>query len=219
MSDQLMISLGKTNAGWGVCGFTSTFYAMYDLNHDLKGKLVNATAEYRVLAEIKTYLMMLKAAGETGLLNGITAFTRKFGGRFSNFTIDGYIQHINGAAGSNLSANTIKKDSLFGIAMPPSAVADYAKRVWGWDATVHEFPNCSSSGDGIIGVRVRGTGGGLFGTGFLKPKEIGLVHYMYRGNGAIYSWGKKFGSVQEAADYGAGGARWEVCYYISFNRN
>lgn len=205
-----MTGLGITNDKWGVCGFTSTFYAMYQLNPASRPLVVNATAAYRVLAEIKTYLMLLKAEGSP-LLDDIRDFTQSFGPPHDAFTVDDYIQRINDAAAGNRSEKDILGEERYGIALPPAAVADYISRVWGWRATVHAHPNCPGSGNGIIGVRVVGTGGSG------EPYK-GLIHYMYRGNGSIYSWGKKFGSVKAAAQGGGGGANWEVCYFISLSR-
>src|SRR5262245_42480931 len=90
--------MGWTNAGWGVCGFTSSFYAMYELNPGKQGLLLGAGIAHKVLAEIKTYLMMLKAAGELTLLRDIEAFTASFSG-FEKFTIDSYIKYVGDSVG------------------------------------------------------------------------------------------------------------------------
>ncbi|HME25825.1 MAG TPA: hypothetical protein VKI44_31580 [Acetobacteraceae bacterium] len=52
--------MGSTNNLWGVCGFTSTFYSMYELNRGKRALLIGAGIATKVLAEIKTYLMLLK---------------------------------------------------------------------------------------------------------------------------------------------------------------
>src|SRR5215472_16554911 len=111
--------MGWTNTGWGVCGFTSSFYAMYELNTGKQGLLLGAGIAHKVLAEIKTYLMMLKGAGELTLLHDITAFTASFSG-YKNFTIDNYIKYINNSVGR--TEKQIIADSKYSIAMPPQAV-------------------------------------------------------------------------------------------------
>lgn len=188
-NETAMRSMGIMNAGWGICGITATFYAMYQLNPGVRGALVNAPRPFSVLAEIKSYLQMLKAAGATRELDDIKAFTRAFGkvGKddFSNFTIDGYIAYINAAA--QKYANTgperdaeITSDGMFSIALPPMAVADYVSRIWGWRASVSD---ADQGGDAIIGVKSSDN----WFNNFRLYK--GLVHWVYRKNGQIYSWG------------------------------
>lgn len=210
---QTLTRVGVTNAHWGVCGFTSSLYALYDLNPATRPQIINATAAYRILAEIKTYLMMLKA-DNSGLLRQITDFTRTFGNEFATFTIDAYIARINEAAAEGKSRHQILSDSLYSIALPPAAVADYIQRLWGWNATVAEFPAGNGAGDGVIGVR---SSTHDRQTGQAKPYH-GLEHYMYRSGGKIYSWGQSFNSVQEASNSGAGGVPWRVCYVIAAAR-
>ena len=210
---QIMTRLGITNKDWGVCGFTSSFYAMYDLNPATRPQIITATAAYRVLAEIKTYLMMLKAEG-SDLLNKITEFTRTFGEDFEDFTVDTYIAEINKAAAMGKSRFQILSDPKFSIALPPDAVADYIRRIWDWKTKITEFAVGTGGGDGIIGVSSseydEATG--------VKKLYHGLEHYMYRSGGKVYSWGKEFSSVQNASRGGAGGVLWRVCYEIAITR-
>jgi len=199
-----MNSMGVTNAHWGVCGFTSSFYAMYEMNQSKRPQPIGAGIATRVLAEIKTYLNILKAAGKTDLLNDITKFTQSFGGDFKKFTIDKYITRVDSAVSK--TEDKIKADPNYGIAMPPHCVADYLKRIWEYDSTVEAVaPGASfGNGDGIIGV-----------TAHDMPLYFGLCHYLYRLNNKIYSWGQTFNSVTDAANGGAGGANWVVCYFIT----
>ncbi len=198
-----MRQLGITNAGWGVCGFTSTFYAMYLLNDQARGQLINATNAFRVLAEIKTYLTILKAEGKQDLIKGIEEFTQTFEG-FEDFTVDKYILHVNSAV--TKTEEQIKKDDKYGIALPPDVVADYVTRIWGYDAKVKAVKNNKVGVTNcIIGVTSKDPKMKLFD---------GLEHYMFKRGGYIYSWGERFNSVQEAADHGAGGAKWKVCRLI-----
>lgn len=122
--EQRLTRLGFTNRYWGVCGFTSCLYAMYDLDPGTHLQTINASSAYRILAEIKTYLVMLKAE-DSGLLNDIRDFTRSFGGVFVTFDIDPYISRINRAAAKKLSRSQILGE---------------------------EFAHGTGSGDGVIGV-------------------------------------------------------------------
>ena len=132
-----MNQMGSTNNFWGVCGFTSTFYSMYKLNRGKRGLLVGAGIATKVLAEIKTYLMMLKADGNMGLLNEIQTFTRSFGKvgscDYGSFTIDDYILRINKAPGR--SEAEITGDGYYAIGMPPNAVVDYLRQAWEYAST------------------------------------------------------------------------------------
>ncbi|HEY4253887.1 MAG TPA: hypothetical protein VGM87_21950 [Roseomonas sp.] len=185
MSLAMKEDLGITNKGWGVCGFTSTFYAMWAQNPGSRGALMNAPKPFTVLAEIKTYLMLLLATGKTAELKSITDFTRSFGAPYDAFTIDSYVARINDAV--DLTDEQIVGNKLFGIAMPPTCVADYAKRIWGYDCAI---TTGDAGGNAIIGVQ-----SSAYPT---MTAYRGLCHYMYRYNNRIYSWGKSFGSVAEA---------------------
>jgi len=194
--------MGQANAHWGVCGFTSSFYAMHELNQSKRPQLIGAGTASRVLAEIKTYLMILKAEGNTVVLDDIAKFTRSFGGDFGDFTIDKYITLVNSAV--SRTDEEIKDDANYGIAMPPDAVADYLRRIWEFDSKVQTVSGGDGgSKDGILGV-----------TEGKMPLYSGLCHYLYRLRGTIYSWGGTYTSVADAANGGAGGAKWRVCYFI-----
>ena len=94
-----MEMMGVTNGYWGVCGFTKYFHAMYELNPGKRPLVIGAGMATKVLAEIKTYLVMLKASGNFTLLTEIEQFTQTFpavkGADFSKFQIDNYIALIN----------------------------------------------------------------------------------------------------------------------------
>jgi hypothetical protein len=179
--------VGVANSYWGVCGFTSTFQALYQLNPGRKGLVHGAGIATRVLAEIKTYLVTLKAEGKLGLLQEIETFTRAFpptqsGTDFSTFRIDNYIKLINQAVGR--SNKELRSDELHSIGMPPRAVVDYLDRMWQKKATLSLF---DTGTNGIIGVKRDN-----------RPMYGGLCHYMYRFENKIYSWGNNFNSVQKA---------------------
>jgi hypothetical protein len=199
-----MKSMGNTNADWGVCGFTSSFYAMWKLEKAARGRLINAPEPFNVLAEIKTYLRMLQAEGNQTALQAIEKFCQSFGEPFAKFTVDGYCDRISAAV--QRSDIEIKSDELFGIGIPPDYVADYLRRMWGYTSTVIEVPAGSDpGGEAIIGMTVEGS----------KTLYNGLVHYMYRGKNLIYSWGgDPFSTIEAAAQSGAGDLAWQIGWVI-----
>ncbi len=201
-------SLGVTNAGWGVCGFTSTFYAMYKESGKTRAWLQNATQAYSVLYEIRDYLMLLKGEASP-LLGKITDFTRSFGSPHHTFTVDNYIARIDFASASERESDDILDDEKFGIGMPPEAVADYVTRMWKAKATVQMVDGADTGADGIIGVCMDNP----VKDGAPMPYR-GLVHYMYRRNSVIYSWGDTFMSVNLAAPR-VGLPSWTVRWLIS----
>jgi hypothetical protein len=204
MTIKPMDKMGTINKGWGVCGFTSTFYAMFAQNKGKRAELANANRAFSVLAEIKSYLMMLKAENSQ-LLGDITRFTQSFGGAFANFDVDTYIAKINGSVGK--SEGEIMADSGFGIAMPPPAVKDYIERMWGAKATIEQMKaNSPPAGNGIVGVTR-----GLYPAGATLPlPHDGLRHWMYQHAGKIFSWGSVFDDVVSADSQGV----WTVCVFI-----
>lgn len=201
-----MNALGIVNDDWGVCGFTSTFYAMYDANPAARGMLINATKAYSVLFEIKDYLESRKQQNSP-LLDDITNFTQSFGPPYDTFDVDTYIANVEAASASSRTRRDILDDPTFAIAMPPQAVVDYIQGFWKWQATITEFGAANSSGDAIIGVarQIDNT----------KPYH-NLRHYLYRGSGAWYSWGKRFNSLAEAGAHV--GADYKICYAITIRK-
>ena len=180
-----MVPVGITNRGWGVCGFTSTLYSMYELNPGKRGLIIKRSRiGGTVLAEIKTYLMMLKTENSL-LLQDIEEFTQSFDR--PDWTIDNYINNINEAFIGDRPEQAVLMDASFGIAMPPKAVVDYVSRVWGYNAELWKGPDPGSNG--IIGVRDVTKN---------RWKYNGLCHWMYRSNRRIYSWGRVFNSVSGA---------------------
>ena len=71
-------AIGVANSHWGVCGFTSAFQALYRANTGRLALFHGAGIPTKVLAEIKTYLITLKAEGQLTLLREIETFTRAF---------------------------------------------------------------------------------------------------------------------------------------------
>jgi hypothetical protein len=181
------LSLGDTNKPWGVCGFTSTFYAMSRMNQFKYTKWIDWTHAYSVLYEIRDYLVALQAV-TSPLLQDITDFTRCFGGVHAKFTIDEYIKNIDNASATEKSAAEILKDEKFGMGLPPKVVADYITRQWKMTATITEISGSLASGDAIVGVA----------NGSRTTPYHGLVHYLYRGGNKFYSWGAEFDTLVQA---------------------
>jgi len=216
MADTAMLSMGNLNRGWGICGFTSTFYAMYQANPATRGSLINASSVFSVLYEISDYLKLLQSAGSP-LVNDITRFTRSFGKPFDTFSVPKYIQAIDKAS-TNMSRfislpslgvarieeSSMERNELFGIALPPQAVVDYIERVWKWRAGITEYGVGNMHDDAIVGVRdIKNT--------TLKMYH-GLCHYLYRENNRFYSWGAEFPNLA-AAD-----PNYKICYAISIRK-
>lgn len=201
-SETTMKGLGITNAGWGICGFTSSFYAMYHMNPAARPMLINAPNPFSVLVEIKDYLEMLYSGNETSLLDEIERLTRSFGVvdgfDFSTFTPRSYILYINASYSKYINNDgdvdmTIMRDPKFSIALPPQAVADYLKRVWKYDSQVRTY---DTNADAIVGVKDNTEN-------HLNKIYNGLVHYLYRRNFRYYSWGSSFGTLADAdPDFG-----------------
>lgn len=204
-----LTTIGRLNQGWGVCGFTSSLYGLWDLLDKTKrSQLMGGTKAHRLLAEIKTYLTMLEADGNTKLRNDIETYCRVFAepdNSFGSFTILDYIRRVNESV--HKTENQIKSDQNFGIGMPPHAVVDYLQRMWECKASELLIPDYYGPHNGIIGVKnVKKP---------LSPMYGGLEHWMYRHSGKIYSWGMQFDSVDEAAKTGTDGAKWQICCLIT----
>jgi hypothetical protein len=181
------------------------------MNPAKRGKIINATDHFAILADIKNFLVEMQRKGERGLLSEIEKYNRTFHERKS-FTVENYVRLINetygDAVANHRTGMDYAKDARFGLGMPPNAVAKYLEVVWGLDTTVFfptdRFPD--PGGDAIIGVR--------------KPADDrlklyrGLCHWMYRFDGKIYSWGQQFNTVFEAGMLGRGGVVYEVVCLI-----
>ena len=222
-----LTKLGITNASWGDCGFTSAFYAMWEMEKQARPRLINAPKPFSVIAEIKTYLRMLQAEGNQAAIKAIEEFCQSFGPPFDTFTVEKYCDRVSDSVGLVTRSPTNNKrdakaeqailaDPLFSIGMPPNLVVDYLKRMWGYNATVIEVPPGSDpGGNAIIGMNVlpgtKDPGGNV-----VKTLYNLLVHYMYRHNGLIYSWGAPaFPTIEAAALGGADWAKgWQIGWVI-----
>lgn len=172
-------SISYLNKQWGICGFASALGALYQNNKSMAGMIDQAEAkgqlDTRLLAEIKSYLVILQSENNSLLLNEITRFTRTFGGAYSAFDIQKYIDMVN-SIGKDIA--NVGKD--FSIAMPPNAVADYLRRVCG-----------------VKAVLVGGTGPNLnnvilgLGDKTKSDEWNGLNHWVYKANDSeVYNYGR-----------------------------
>jgi hypothetical protein len=186
--------VGKCNAGWGVCGFTTSMYSMYDKNPAARPWLINAPRAFTVLSEIKGYLRLLQEFGGEKLIKDIEEFTRTFGPPYDKFKIGWYIDYINKAGLKYVNQVTgeedlsILKDKMFGIALPPECVADYLKRRCGISSAT---TTADPGGDVFIGVK------DISVDNTTKPYS-GLCHWVYRKGTTIYSWGNSYASLTAA---------------------
>lgn len=189
-------NMGVVNAQHGVCGFTSSLYALYSKSP--RPSLVKgAKVETRMMAEIKTYLTMLKAEGRADLLSQIKDFTTSFPG-YGGFTIDGYIQKINQAVVTGVSD--------FSIALPPAVVVDYLHRACDFKSA-KEVGVTTTGIEFILGVRDA--------NGKSTPLN-GLIHWVYYLNGTVYSWGAQFPNGNEAASVAAAGQSQGTSYQVVY---
>jgi hypothetical protein len=171
--------IGIENVSQGICGFTSTLYAVYltrpQLQRQLERAMDASMRSFRLMAEIKTFLQMMKADGKNEILEGITELTKSFPG-YGGWTVKTYIEDIN-----KLQAKT-----KYSIAMPPEAVLEYMSTCWDMRPVVTDqvLP-----GDCILG---------LTRTGGPQNRWKNLAHYVFQSaGGRIYSWGEQFSNLSE----------------------
>jgi len=177
-------NMGKVNHDYGVCGFTSSLYALYTHSPGNQDYLSKAgDKKLRVAAEIKTYLQILKSE-DSSLLAETAAFTRSFQGSYSGFTIAEYIRKINSMTSSAATAESVD----ISIALPPDAVVKYLRDICNLRSA--KIVDASASPhEAVVGVK----------NGDAKFKLYdGLCHYVYKRGSTIYSWGKQFTSVSDA---------------------
>lgn len=152
------------NSDWGICGFTSCIGAMSEMGLLGASGVQKDHLKTRLLAEIKSYLEMLRA-DESPLRWEIEKFTRTFKG-YENFSIVYFVADIN--ANKDLTA---KK----GLAMPPHALVDYLQRCW--DMKKAYLADPAAKLNNVI-------------LGLVKGKE--LRHWVYKkDDGCVFNWGKK----------------------------
>ena len=165
--------MGIENDTQGICGFTSTLYAVHmnypGLRAKLEGALDDTTRSTRLMAEIKTFLQMMKAAGKNDILGQITELTQTFP-NYGTWSVDSYITKINN-----------QTDRDYSIAMPPEATMEYMRTVWNLRPVLTDKVQ---PGDVILG---------LTRTGAPANRWNNLAHYVYQAaDGKVYSWGQQF---------------------------
>jgi hypothetical protein len=170
--------MGIENDTQGICGFTSTLYAVYVNHPSLRGKLERAlddtTRSTRLMAEIKTFLQMMKAGGNSAVLGDITELTRTFPG-YDAWTVDSYIEEINKLTVGN-----------FSVAMPPEATMEYMRTAWNMRPVLTDTV---VPGDAILG---------LTRTNAPVNRWKNLAHYVFQSaRGRIYSWGETFNDLAD----------------------
>ncbi|ESS72727.1 hypothetical protein MGMO_49c00120 [Methyloglobulus morosus KoM1] len=182
--------MGVENDTQGICGFTSTLYAVYMNQPQLRQKLGDALGNdetvrsLRMMAEIKTFLQMMKADGNNAVLDEITELTSSFDG-YDTWTVDSYIDKINQLGVDNKETDEIIIDD-FSIAMPPDSTMEYMRTAWGLKPFLTDdvLP-----GDVILG---------LTRTGAPINRWKNLAHYVYQSaDGTIYSWGGQFTDLDD----------------------
>ncbi len=199
--------MGTENATQGICGFTSTMYALYEkipaLQNHLIQALGNANRTFRLRAEIKTFLKMMQANNRLDILNAITNFTRGFP-NYNGWSVDSYIAQINSVISEINDSNRI-----YSIAMPPVALMEYMHTMWEMSPVF--VPGSTNQNNVILGL----TDSSDTTPEPNKINPVRLKHYVYQGgNGKIYSWGKQFQNLKSLSNYA------NTCYspifYISF---
>ncbi len=198
-----MLSIYELNRGWGICGFASALGVMYQRDGRLGGVIDAAATKNqlntRLLAEIKSYLVMLQAEGNQLLLNEIVRFTQSFGGPYRNFSIDAYIAKVNSIGTSPVN----ERDSGFSIAMPPNGVADYLRRVGGMKVVLVSGSSMSLN-NVILGLGDKTKAGGEW---------KGLRHWVFKKNNSeIYNWGRK----ETHAQLMGHNANWQVVFQVAY---
>lgn len=172
--------LTKDNVQWGICGFASSLAGIYKTDKAIQAKIKSVKDEditTRMLAEIKTYLVTLKA-DESPILDDIVSFTRSFKG-YEKFKVDDYIKLIN----ASVAAKNVK-DYDFSIGLPPNAVVDYLERMWEKTGLSVVSKNGSNLKKDV--VKLKNVILGLY------DKEKGnLGHWVFMKDvDTVYNWGK-----------------------------
>ena len=177
--------VGTLNNPWGICGVTSSLYAVYNHSPSSAGIDAKAKDPIWVMNEIKSYLESLKFYGETQLLNDITEFTRCFGDQFKSWSLEKYVNRVLNKSGPGFLP---LENAKFSVAMPPHAVIDYLKRRCSF-LHAKQVPLTPMAAESIIGVYSNARPSGMYGN---------LRHYFYQKNGTYYSWGLQYPDLTSA---------------------
>lgn len=167
--------LSALNSGWGICGFSSSLGALYVNDPAIKktvdAAVKNGTLKYRMLAEIKTYLNLLRSKNRNDLLKEIEDFTRTFP-KLKTFTITNYIATLNEIAEKEPDVTNEK----YSIAMPINGLVEYLKIVGNKTNAKATLTSTSTKDNVILG---------------LCDKTKTLKHWVYKKSKAeVYNWGE-----------------------------
>jgi hypothetical protein len=166
--------VSNPNNEWGICGFCSSLGAMYTRDPRMAARIDRAISlnQYRtrLLAEVKTFLVMLRAAGKVDLMDQII----RFNGRWypSGFDYLAYIARVN-----SIARGTFSPDAQYTLALTPDALVYYLREVCEF-AGARWVPG-DTGADGILGLCQGGR----------RPLLERLDHWVYRHNGIVYNWG------------------------------
>jgi hypothetical protein len=164
--------LSHPNRNWGICGFVSVLASLYESDPKMKAKLNKILDdkhfETRLLADIKTFLVMLQADDNTALLKEIEVFTGTF---HKGFKLDAFIKRINGV----VNDKELLKDE-FTLAMTEKSLLEYLKTNWELKATLTMGAGGAKKNKVILGLY----------------EGKALKHWVYKKSDAeTYNWGEK----------------------------
>ena len=175
------LEISDLNRGWGICGFTSAIGALHQnglLGDSIKQAISKDQLNTRILAEIKSYFVLLQSQKHQVLIDEIEAFTKTFKG-YKDFSLQSYINGVNGIA---INAPK-RRDKQFSVAMPPSAVTDYLRQMGGMKLVqLIDNPNTKFN-NVILGFGDK--------TANNRARWKGLGHWVYMNNNILYNWGEK----------------------------
>ncbi|WP_163661288.1 hypothetical protein [Adonisia turfae] len=186
--ENLMNYITQVNQKWGVCGFVSALLALYDHDEAFRNKLdaIHERGHYntRVIADMSTYLVLLKSENED-LLTEIREFTNSFGNVYRTNNNQTLIERTQNYARLVGKQAPLEKLPAFGIAMPPQGVQEYLSRNY-------EINSNLVQEDRNIICGLKGVGKGLYN---------GLKHWVYiNKKGQVFTWGQQYNNFQDFAD-------------------
>jgi hypothetical protein len=176
-----IINQGAGHNAWGICGFVGVLNALHQDGKltEFGSSLSQNQIEQRLGGEIITFLKMT-AVERPDIAAAIVAFTQSFGMPYSSY-VD--IADICRRIAVEMQRPTV---GTLGIALPPLAVAQYAKFA-GLNASWKIFQSAGFTRDNLLDCR-----GCIIGCG-REPKTDpynGLRHWVYvNPKGCLLNWG------------------------------
>ncbi len=173
--------VGVLNDKWGICGFTSSLYAVYMNDSSRAAETADFKKPEKVLGEILKYLKAI--AGQATLRSDIEKFTKSFP-NFGAFDLGSYQTRLEAAVANPATIGV----QDFSVAMPPHVVVDLLQRTCG-------FPHASlvDTGGDALPEKIIGVSRNIADQSQYK----GLRHYFYYKQGTYYSWGQQFGALAD----------------------